>query len=89
LDSTDDPLVKILEKENIPFFRGALEDVLSRFAAIGEEIQPTHIVRITGDCPLIDWSIIDLAVKTAFTSEYFKPTNKESCFRAKPNLSNQ
>ena len=70
LDSTDDPLVKILEKENIPFFRGALEDVLSRFAAIGEEIQPTHIVRITGDCPLIDWSIIDLAVKTAVQDEY-------------------
>lgn len=70
LDSTDDPLVELLEKENIPFFRGELDDVLSRFAAVGEEIQPTHIVRLTGDCPLVDPSIIDLAVETATLEEY-------------------
>ncbi len=70
LDSTDDSLVELLEKENIPFFRGELDDVLSRFAAIGEKIQPTHIVRITGDCPLVDPSIIDLAVQTALLEKY-------------------
>jgi len=70
LDSTDDSLVELLEKENIPFFRGELEDVLSRFAAVGEQKQPTHIVRITGDCPLVDSSIIDLAVQTAVLEKY-------------------
>lgn len=61
-DKTDDSLETLCNEENIPCFRGKLDDVLDRFYQTALENKPEHIVRLTGDCPLIDPSIIDQTV---------------------------
>ena len=61
--SPDDDL---LEKKlySVPVIRGPLRDVLKRFYIVAKKYKPQHIVRLTGDCPLIDPRIIDSIVLT-------------------------
>jgi spore coat polysaccharide biosynthesis protein SpsF len=63
LDTSDDVIVELCEKNNIRYFRGSLSDVLSRYEMALKLYPCDHIVRITGDCPLLDWSVIDLVIK--------------------------
>ena len=62
IDPSDDPLVEILEAEDVVVRRGSLNDVAGRFAGIVEEFNPTNIVRLTADCPLTDPAIIDRVI---------------------------
>jgi spore coat polysaccharide biosynthesis protein SpsF len=39
--------------------RGSEDDVLARFVLAASQAQAGTVVRITGDCPLIDWDTID------------------------------
>ena len=64
-DSTDDELVELLEANSIEFRRGSLSNVFSRYFAIANEFKPQFIVRITGDCPLIDPLVVDRVVDLA------------------------
>jgi spore coat polysaccharide biosynthesis protein SpsF len=59
VDPSDDPIVTLCEKEGVEVYRGALDDVLDRFyqAARSKKVDP--IVRLTGDCPLLDPPLID------------------------------
>jgi spore coat polysaccharide biosynthesis protein SpsF (cytidylyltransferase family) len=53
-DASDDVLCAALKKENIPYFRGSLQDVLARHYYAAKDLGLDVMVRITGDCPLID-----------------------------------
>ena len=44
-------------------FRGNLDDVLDRFYQASTLFNPDHIVRLTGDCPLIEAEIIDKTIE--------------------------
>ena len=58
--SSDDKLVKLLKKEKIPFFRGSLNNVLSRFAHIVKNSNPNQIVfRLTADNIFPDGNLLD------------------------------
>ena len=57
-DSSDDSLVKIAEKV-VNVYRGSLDDVLDRYYQCAKLYNPEHVVRITGDCPVIDWRLVD------------------------------
>ena len=70
IESSDNSLVKLLEEKNINYFRGSLENVLNRFASISKEYKPDFLVRITGDCPLIDPEIIDICVENCVAGKY-------------------
>lgn len=61
-DPTDDPLAEVLESRNIPTFRGDLHDVLMRYAAGAASFDASTVVRLTGDCPLVDPTIVDSVV---------------------------
>ena len=52
-----------LEK-NFIIFRGSLHDVLDRYYKAAIEHKADAILRITGDCPLIDPEIVDEVIKT-------------------------
>lgn len=61
-DPSDDGLVELLEARSVPVRRGPLGDVLARYAALVDEHRPRYLVRITGDCPLIEPDFIDQQV---------------------------
>jgi len=56
-----------LDSLGIKVFRGSETDVLERFYLAGKKFSLKTIVRLTGDCPLIDPAIVD-----HFISEFFK-----------------
>jgi len=58
-EESDDPLEKALSGSNIEVFRGNLDDVLDRYYQCAKQYHPKHVVRITGDCPVIDWRVVD------------------------------
>lgn len=63
-DASDDPLAQALEQATVPVFRGQLADVLRRYAEAAQACDAEVIVRLTGDCPLIDPDVIDAVVAT-------------------------
>ncbi len=67
VDHSDDTLAEIVQKSGFDIFRGSVDDVLDRFyqAAMQQSLQENDIiVRLTGDCPLHDASIIDEAIES-------------------------
>ena len=62
---SDDEVEKLGKKLGIEVFRGEEEDVLKRYANAIEFRDVKIVVRITGDCPLIDPKIVDKVVMFA------------------------
>ncbi len=62
-EPADDALAALLEAHDVPVRRGPLHDVLARYAALLEEYDPRYVVRITGDCPLIEPAFVDLQIE--------------------------
>lgn len=58
-DSSDDGIEALCVELGLPCYRGELDDVLSRFYFASKLIKSDLIVRLTGDCPLTDPSLID------------------------------
>ncbi len=52
--SDDDPVRALADEEGVRYFRGDEQDVLSRYLGAAREVNADMIVRVTGDCPLID-----------------------------------
>jgi spore coat polysaccharide biosynthesis protein SpsF (cytidylyltransferase family) len=65
----DDILEGFAIKNNINIYRGSMNDVLSRYVYISKKNDSDIIVRITGDCPLIDPEIIDLVIKMHMSTD--------------------
>jgi spore coat polysaccharide biosynthesis protein SpsF len=61
-DAGDDILADAMTALNVPVHRGSLDDVLSRFAGALAVYPATHVVRLTGDCPLADPQVIDATI---------------------------
>ncbi|MDD2818502.1 MAG: glycosyltransferase family protein [Candidatus Nanopelagicales bacterium] len=68
-DPSDDSLVDLLIKEQIPVVRGSLDDVLERFVQVLDEYPSETVVRITGDCPLISPEVMDDVIAFFFNSK--------------------
>jgi spore coat polysaccharide biosynthesis protein SpsF len=62
-DPSDDPVAALCADAGVESFRGSLTDVLDRFYQVARLRRPRAIVRLTGDCPLIDPAVIDRVVK--------------------------
>lgn len=60
--SADDAVVELARHEGVGWFRGSQEDVLSRYLGAARESYADLVVRITGDCPLVDPEVTDLVV---------------------------
>jgi len=61
-EKTDNEIVDIAKKEDVKYFRGSKENVLSRYYFAAKENNIDLIVRITSDCPCIDADITDLTI---------------------------
>lgn len=64
VSENDNPLAEWAVKNNYPFYRGSEEDVLSRYYEAAKAHQCDIIVRVTSDCPFIDYEIVDKAIQT-------------------------
>jgi glutamate-1-semialdehyde 2,1-aminomutase len=64
-DSTDDELASEIIGFGGKVFRGSLDDVQERFIQAAEHADAELVVRITGDCPLVDWEIVDQVIRLA------------------------
>lgn len=58
-NSNDDLLCEYLNKKKIDFFRGDENNVLKRFYSLAKKYEPKNIIRITSDCPLVDYRMLD------------------------------
>jgi spore coat polysaccharide biosynthesis protein SpsF len=61
-ETEDNPIINIAKKEDVKYFRGSKENVLSRYYFAAKENNIDLIVRITSDCPCIDAAITDLTI---------------------------
>ncbi len=62
IDQRNKPLIEHVEKLGYTCVNGSEEDVLGRYLLAARQTKPDVLVRITGDCPLIDAEIVDQAV---------------------------
>lgn len=79
-DDSDNELEIICRQHGVAVFRGSLLDVLDRFYCCAQLYHADHVLRLTGDCPIIDWEIIDLLIakhlmeNNDYTSNTLEPT---------------
>jgi len=71
----NDVLEEYLEKLNVICFRGDESDVLDRYYQCAKRFSLKHIIRLTGDNPLIDPEVVNLAIKKYHVSECDYLTN--------------
>jgi len=76
----DDHLVNYLSAKGVLVYRGSSENVLRRYYECATEVKADIVVRITGDCPLIDPQLVDeiiskfIANKVEYISNTISPT---------------
>lgn len=68
-DLSDDGLSQVCSDANVAVFRGSLEDVLDRFYKTALHYRPEYVVRLTGDCPLIDPVVIDAVIDYCISND--------------------
>lgn len=79
-DKKDDQIEEFAIKYNIGIYRGSENDIVDRFYNAAKNYNVDIIVRIWGDCPLIDPAIIDKTMKeflsnqADYANNFYPPT---------------
>lgn len=76
-DSSDDALAQAVAAAGYTVHRGPLDDVLDRFAGAVRGRSADWVVRLTGDCPLIDPAVVDRVIELAQHQKFDYCTNAE------------
>lgn len=77
---SDDAIEAMCVDYGLQCYRGSLDDVLDRFYQAATKFKADHVVRLTGDCPLCDPSLIDQVIEKHvgggfdYTSNVLPPT---------------
>lgn len=77
-DPSDNRLAETVAAAGYPVHRGPLDDVLARFAGAARAHRADTVVRLTGDCPLIDPALIDRVVALLHDGRLDYANNTES-----------
>lgn len=76
----DDRVAAVAATAGVDAYRGSLDDVLDRYYRAAAPYRPDLIVRLTGDCPLADWQVVDRVIDHAldggfdYASNTLRPT---------------
>jgi len=74
---SDDGVAGLCEGLGVDCYRGSLEDVLDRFYQAAHRSGPSHVMRLTGDCPLTDPAILDALVELHVAGDFDYSSNVE------------
>ncbi|KEK10105.1 acylneuraminate cytidylyltransferase [Lysinibacillus sphaericus] len=59
----DNAIANWCEQHQVAYFRGSEQNVLSRYVEAAESYQPDYIMRVTADCPFVDYELATDMVK--------------------------
>ncbi len=62
MNQEDLPIVNLASRLGYRVFAGSSEDVLDRYYQAAKLIKPEYVIRLTADCPLFDWRLLDEAI---------------------------
>jgi len=62
-DPRNAPLAQLVEAMGYEVWRGSETDVRSRYLGVARQTDATALVRITGDCPLVDGGLVDTVIE--------------------------
>ncbi len=68
--SSDDILAEYLESIHQEYIRGPLDNVLGRYVKAEENYNPSAIIRLTADCPLVMPELIDQYLEIFHKSDF-------------------
>jgi len=68
--SSDEPIRRFCQEEEIPCFAGSEEDVLDRFYQTARKFTADPVLRITGDCPFVDPVVIGRVLELYQSGQY-------------------
>ena len=68
-------LKRFLISNKIKFFEGKENDVLSRYYEAAKKFKAKKIIRLTGDCPLIDHRLLDRLIRFFNSSKFSYVSN--------------
>lgn len=76
LDERNLPLVELVTKLGYSCEQGSEENVLERFVQAANKHEADIVVRITGDCPMVDPTLVDICVRALLDSglDYYTNT---------------
>ncbi|HNP77304.1 MAG TPA: glycosyltransferase family protein [Cyclobacteriaceae bacterium] len=58
----DQAIVDIAKELGIAYYQGSVNDVLDRFYQSLQRFSADYVVRVTADCPLIDYELVDKVI---------------------------
>ena len=70
IDPADDAIAALAAELHIGCYRGSVDDVLDRFYKAAVPRKPSYVVRLTADCPLADWTLIDGVAELVTSGTY-------------------
>ncbi len=73
----NDVLFEVLKKHNYKIFRGSEKNVLKRYYDCAKNYKISNILRITGDCPLVDPLLVDKVASIYLSNNYDYVSNIE------------
>lgn len=68
-EKKDEKLIKFAQSEKILIGSGKVDDIIDRLYQTCKKFNPTAIVKINGDCPLVDPALIEAGIKIYLNSK--------------------
>ncbi len=59
----DDAIAKWCEEHEVAYYRGSEDDVLDRYVQCAKLYEPDYVMRITSDCPFVDYEMANEMVQ--------------------------
>jgi len=67
-DQRDDVVDDLSRERGWALFRGSENDVLDRYYQAARQANADHVIRVTGDCPLIDPTVLDHVIAAYYSA---------------------
>lgn len=68
VEATDDPIATVCQDRGCLCFRGSERDLMDRFYRAAEWREADQVVRVTADCPFVDYQQVDCVVERHIAS---------------------